>query len=137
MVGKPGSKHSDGVIDASVDQSRAETLPPLREPSLNGSNRKTELDGGLFVGQSFEMAEDDRRPESIGKAVELGVDLPYGNSPRFLIDEPRFHFASSTLEFAPAGRFGPGFGRDAKRNAEKPARQGIDLPDRAAPLGQD
>jgi hypothetical protein len=58
------------------------------------------------------------------------------NSPRFLIAEPRFHLASSTLEFAPAGRFELGIGRDPERNAEEPARQGIGSADRATAFGQ-
>ena len=83
------------------------------------------------------MAKHNRRPESLGQAVELCIDFRGGDFSRFLIAEPRFHLASSSLDLPPAGRFEPGFGRNPKRNPEEPARQRIEPADRTTSFGQD
>ena len=64
---------------------------------------------------------------SLGQPVELCVDFRHRRLPRCIsIAEPRFHLASSTLDFPPAGRCGswPWPRREAqRRRASSPANR--------------
>ncbi len=95
----------DRWISAPAHQPRPQPLPALRQPPLNRSDRQSELPRGLFVAQTFEVAQHDRRPISLRQPVQLLVKLWQEARGATLLGS-RFHLPSSTLDCAQPGRLG-------------------------------
>ena len=105
--------------------------------TLNRTHRPPELLGGLDVGQSFEVAEHDRQPESVRKAIDLlvklGPAIEWVGSVRM---EDR-HLGTSTFVGPASGGGDSRLGRDANRDGVQPAADHLSAPDRSRPPGQD
>ncbi len=72
--------------DPTVDQSPAQERPRPDEAARDRARRPAELFGGLLVGSSLEVAQDDRRPVLFGQVQQFVVEDP-AQVPAFDLDE--------------------------------------------------
>ena len=134
-IGRQGHDHGrDRRPGAPACQPVAQPLAAPGQPGLDGANRAPDPHGGLFVGQTFEMAQDDRRPEPFGEPVQFLVELRPRRGPVSIIAIRGGNHGRpvGTLALAPAaaGRVESHPGRNPHGDPVKPARNRVRPPDR-------
>jgi hypothetical protein len=106
-------KKTAGRRQAAPDQARSKLVACAGQPALHGADRAAQALGRLVVPHAFQVAQDQRQPETFGEPSDLLVD----HRPQLglgVIAGPVDHAGDdSAFDNPAAGRFGPGFARNS------------------------
>ena len=135
----PGqSGEDDGGREATTGEPIAEPVASARQATPHRPHRPMQPVRGFLVGQTFEIAGDERRPVGRGDPIELLVQRRSNVGPLDAVPGGIGGLRRNRLllDLAAMGGFGLRPQGDPQRDAVQPAAQGVAIADRAGPAHQ-